>query len=364
MEKKKVSFFLGANTPEGFVSEFGELYNPHEDALAYIIKGGPGCGKSSLMKKAAKLCEDMGFYTERIICSSDPSSLDGISVPALKFCIADGTPPHTLEPRFPGAVERLIDMGQCWNADILRGRAEEIRRISEECSEYHRRSVRFLGAACSLRGDTARILSGNLLTEKAENYAARFAARELGREAKKRGREYRRFLSALAPSGFFTCTDTVEALCGRVIVIDDEHSLAAPYLLNLIKEQALAAGLDVISCLNPLKGGRTLSHLIIPERGLCLFTSNSLHSSSFMPYRRVNCRRFLKEGCMKPHRSRITFNSKASAELMNEAAELMRVAKRSHDALEKIYISAMDFSKADKQCEEVLEEIKKRAKTR
>lgn len=362
MEKKTVSFFLGANTPEGFVSEFDELYSPYEDWVAYIIKGGPGCGKSSIMKKAAKLCEDAGVYTERIICSSDPSSLDGISAPALKFCIADGTPPHTIEPRFPGAVERLLDMGQCWNSDILRGRAEEIRRISDECSEFHKRSVRFLGAACSLRGDTARILSGNLLTEKAENYAARFAAREFGRESGKRGREYRRFLSALTPLGFFTCTDTVEALCSRIIVIDDEHSLAAPYLLNLIREQALSSGLDVISCLNPLTGGRTLSHLIIPRRSLCLFTSNSLHPSPFTPYRRVNCRRFLKEGCMKPHRSRISFNSKASAELMSEAAELMRVAKRSHDALEKIYISAMDFKKADKQCEKVLEEIRKRAK--
>ena len=37
--------FMGANTPQGFVSFFDELYNPYENCTPYIIKGGPGTGK-------------------------------------------------------------------------------------------------------------------------------------------------------------------------------------------------------------------------------------------------------------------------------------------------------------------------------
>ena len=48
-----VSFFLGANTPYGFVSFFDELYNPYGDDRALIIKGGPGTGKSGIIKAIA-----------------------------------------------------------------------------------------------------------------------------------------------------------------------------------------------------------------------------------------------------------------------------------------------------------------------
>lgn len=39
MEQQHNARFLGANTPEGFISLFDELYDPAEDWRAYIIKG-------------------------------------------------------------------------------------------------------------------------------------------------------------------------------------------------------------------------------------------------------------------------------------------------------------------------------------
>ena len=77
-------FFLGANSPYGFISIFNNLYYPEEDWFAYIIKGGPGTGKSTLMKKLAKEANLRGINTELIYCSSDPSSLDAVIFPQLK----------------------------------------------------------------------------------------------------------------------------------------------------------------------------------------------------------------------------------------------------------------------------------------
>ena len=88
---KRTSFFLGANTPEGFVSFFDELYNPYRPCNAYILKGGPGTGKSTFMKKAAKEAEKRGYSVQYIYCSSDPESLDAIIVPELNLSIAYGT---------------------------------------------------------------------------------------------------------------------------------------------------------------------------------------------------------------------------------------------------------------------------------
>ena len=46
-----ISYFLGCSSPEGFHSFFDELCPTHSGGYTYIIKGGPGTGKSSLMKR-------------------------------------------------------------------------------------------------------------------------------------------------------------------------------------------------------------------------------------------------------------------------------------------------------------------------
>ena len=46
-------YFPGANTPEGFYSYYSDILKPDETEHKIILKGGPGTGKSSLMKKTA-----------------------------------------------------------------------------------------------------------------------------------------------------------------------------------------------------------------------------------------------------------------------------------------------------------------------
>ena len=43
------TFFLGACTPQGFLSHYDSLFDELEQL--YIIKGGSGCGKSTFMRK-------------------------------------------------------------------------------------------------------------------------------------------------------------------------------------------------------------------------------------------------------------------------------------------------------------------------
>ena len=67
-----VDFYLGALGPHGFCGYFDRLC--HEPGRQmYLIKSGPGCGKSTMMRKIA---EASPFPVQRIHCSSDPDSLD------------------------------------------------------------------------------------------------------------------------------------------------------------------------------------------------------------------------------------------------------------------------------------------------
>ena len=49
-----VSYFMAANSGKGFFSLFDEIYYPREGWKLFIIKGGPGTGKSSVMKQIAQ----------------------------------------------------------------------------------------------------------------------------------------------------------------------------------------------------------------------------------------------------------------------------------------------------------------------
>ena len=94
MTQHKVCYFLGANSPNGFYSLYDELIDPAAAEDIFILKGGPGCGKSSLIRKVGEALEQKGIPVEYIQCSGDPDSLDGLLVPALDVAIVDGTAPH------------------------------------------------------------------------------------------------------------------------------------------------------------------------------------------------------------------------------------------------------------------------------
>jgi len=60
---KPVYFFLGANSEEGFFSLYDQLLGGRLDDLM-ILKGGPGCGKSTFMRRVGAAMERAG---ERVV---------------------------------------------------------------------------------------------------------------------------------------------------------------------------------------------------------------------------------------------------------------------------------------------------------
>ena len=93
---KPVYFFLGANSEEGFFSLYDQLLGGRLDDLM-ILKGGPGCGKSTFMRRVGAAMERAGERIVYINCSGDPDSLDGVIFPAIGTAIVDGTAPHGMD---------------------------------------------------------------------------------------------------------------------------------------------------------------------------------------------------------------------------------------------------------------------------
>lgn len=69
----EIRFYLGANAPTGFYSLYDQLLDLETAEDLVILKGGPGCGKSTLMKRVARRAEEQGLLVEYIPCSDRKS---------------------------------------------------------------------------------------------------------------------------------------------------------------------------------------------------------------------------------------------------------------------------------------------------
>ncbi len=127
----KREFFAGSNSYYGFWPYFDSIaMSPQMTRL--LIKGGPGFGKSTMIKKIGAYFAKKGFQTEWFRCPSDPDSMDAVAVPQAGFCIIDATAPHALVPTRPN--DEILNLWQYWNAD-QHGRNETDKGMTEYDTE-------------------------------------------------------------------------------------------------------------------------------------------------------------------------------------------------------------------------------------
>ena len=105
-------FFPGGNTAGGFFNAFGGITAPWDkNQRVYILKGGPGVGKNTLMREFAQRALAKDYSVDYFHCASDEDSLDGVRVPEKELAIIDGTAPHVIDPVLPGAADGIINLG-------------------------------------------------------------------------------------------------------------------------------------------------------------------------------------------------------------------------------------------------------------
>lgn len=356
MKTQGAVFFLAANSANGFFSLFNELYDYDSGWKVYIIKGGPGTGKSGLMKKIAKAAENKGYEVERIICSSDPDSLDAVIIPKIKVCFADGTAPHVIEPQYPGAVEEILNLGQFWNSKKLYKNREHIKTVTDCNKALHKRSSHYVTAASSAMNDSTKIIAPFISQQKIENYATRFITRNCSC-SDKQGIEKKRFLNGITPKGYVTLFETAQSLCKQIYSVSDDNLCISGTLMQSLRRTAVTNGVDIITCLNPLNPQSYPMHIIFPNEKIGFFTSDYLQKFKSISDKNINAKRFIDGDVLASHKQRLSFNKKVAVDLMGEAVKLLENAKQTHDRMESYYIDAMDFDKLNEFSENTINTV-------
>lgn len=337
----QIQYFLGANSPTGFYSLYDQLIDRESARGLYILKGGAGCGKSSLMRRVARHAEAAGYRAEYILCSGDPASLDAVILPELKTALADGTAPHVIEPKFPGVVERYVNLGGVYDSEGLQEVREAVIEQTKGYQKHYKRCYRCLSAAAELEGDNRELV----LTDQTQARLLKRARGIISRELKGEGGGggvTQRFLGAVSCAGRMCLWDTVDAQCRRVYVLEDSYGLAHT-LLTPILAAASARDCAVTACPDPMAPDR-LAHLIIPELSLAFVSSTPELPYPGRPYRRIRLDA-MAEDTYRKYRTRVRFSRKVSSALKEEAVGALKQAKSQHDALEELYNPYVNFDK-------------------
>ncbi len=333
-------YFICSNTGNGIYSLCDEITKSEDTRFLYIIKGGPGCGKSSFMKRLGKIAEEKGLSAEYIHCSGDPDSLDGIILPEFGVAYMDGTAPHILEPDYPGVAARYLNMGEFYDFRALSDKKELVKAMSAEYKAYYAKAYKYLAAASQIGRDIYSPLISDKIVETILRRAGGICAREFTQMGKG-GAVIRRFLSAFTCEGAISRYDTVKALCGRVCIIDNEFGLA-PLMLRHILDCALKSGYKAVLCLSPLYPDRA-EHLLIPELSLAFLSVTAETPYDGGSFKHVRLDALVDKEKYRENKHMLREEQKLYDSLLEKARQNLFLAKELHDRLEDVYNPHVNF---------------------
>lgn len=354
-EKTAIRFFLGANSPQGFYSLYDQLIDPKQARAIYILKGGAGCGKSSLMRRVGQQAEQANKQVEYIQCSGDPDSLDAIVIPECRTAIVDGTSPHVVEPSYPGVVDNYVNLGDCYRKDDLQVVRQKIIDCMAGYKNCYKRAYHCLTAAAEINEDMLATLTTKALEEKSAKRAKGILSREIRKTSGTKGTVTQRFLRAVTHRGVLCYYTTAELLCKRIYVIEDSFGLSHLLLTHLLSG-AGAAGHDVIACPSPMAPDR-LEHLLIPDLSLAFLSAPPGLVWEKRPYRKIRMDAMIEPDLLRRSKARLRFARKVSHALIDEAVESLGQAKTMHDELEALYNPHVDFDHVYRIADELASKI-------
>ena len=356
---KSIHLFLGANSGAGFADLYGQLYTTFFRDLA-ILKGGPGCGKSTLMRTAAQAMERAGLDTVYIHCSGDPDSLDGVIFPQLRTAIADGTAPHVLEPQYMAVQSRYVNLSPLYDLEHIAEKRQEIITLTDAYRAAYAESYHTLRALDALDAERRAIIGGSADMQRLRRRTAGIIARELKGKKGSGGAVAKAFLGGYTCKGRLCFYDTAGALCQRIYEIEDSYGLGSE-MLQSICAAAVERGERVLACPDPMRP-QELRHLLIPGRALGFVTVGDGCASPLAPYRRIRLDALAEQGLTRTQKMQLRFIRRVRRELETEVVRELAQAKEKHDRLEECYRPYVDFTGVSALAGEEITRLTARAK--
>ena len=332
--------FAASNSCEGFKNYYGRVFTEENAERLYVVKGGPGTGKSHFMRMVARRAREAGYTVTEYLCSSDPSSLDGLLLfkeGAPTVGILDGTPPHAYEPTLPGVREEILNLGEFWDSRKLVGRREDITLLGEQKAAAYANAYAALSAAGRMDGIADALTNPGVFRDRLKTLATRLLKEQPKEDGFAQIPALRRGVSM---KGKHTL-HSFEAAARRLLISDEVYGMGYR-LTEAMLELSRTCGHRVLVSYHPVYPHK-VDGLFYPTTGLCVLVGEGIPQEG-IPTRSLSLRRYADAEAMRSLRGELRRTLALREELVNTALRHLDSAATYHFELEKIYASAMDFS--------------------
>lgn len=339
--------YPGGNTCYGFYSYYTYMVGPDVEHKI-VLKGGPGVGKSTFMSKVGADLAGSGHDVEYHWCSSDNDSLDGVVIGAQRLCLVDGTSPHIVDPAYPGAVDEILNLGEYWNAGMIKAHRYEIENLSREISQCFARAYGRLHesqlALNELKSHCEECRDPKTTLRNVQALTADFLPGALASYRKPR----HLFAGAITPGGLVTKMDTLINHKTAIFAVKGSPGSGTQDLFRHTLHSIEIGGIYAEVFHNPLDPN-DIDYILIPSNNALLIDMGA----GLLPYkellkglklkRQLDFDQLLNSELLAARAKLIFSASHRYTQGITEAVQLIQTAKKWHDELETYYIPAMNF---------------------
>ncbi len=337
--------FVGMNTANGFVGLYKQLFRESELKRLYIIKGSAGCGKSTMMRRVSEVFKDKGYKIESYLCSSDPYSLDAVSIDSA-VVILDGTAPHNFEMQYPIAASEIINLTNFTRSDFIKRKREEIIHLSNAKSDAFVNIYKHLKIMNELYKDSISSVLPAIDEKKISDSVERLFKSALKKNEKGNGNMT--VIKSVGMRGNVRL-DTLEKAATVKVIIRDVGLSAYIYMDHL--EKALKSrGISYTISPDPITG--KISDIFVLGCNVLFSISETDDSDKY-----INMSRFIIKDKFSDIKGVLKLNHKCIGTVKASLEENIKLAQACHFKLEDIYGKAMNFEAVNSYTSLLCDEI-------
>ncbi len=356
-------FFPGGNTSKGFYSYYHYILEQREADSIICIKGGPGTGKSTFMKSIAEHFLNKGEDVDFFRCSSDPDSLDGILLKKRHIAFLDGTSPHIVDPANPGAVDRILYLGDYWNGAALKKYKSYIMKSNDTIKQWFNCAYANLKCASVIISELGKLYDKATVPGEPYKMAAGIINRELSHKpvtiAEGKCKKY--FASAITPKGYMNLVGSLIKSYKKLYLFSVPVGFDTKEFMRILSENIVHRGYCAEQFYCPMDPADKIEHILVPELEIGFLTSNDYHESDCCgcdaEIINIDMREFIDWNYLEKYTDVITFYKKESKRMLDTAIDYLNNAKREHDVLEGYYVPNMNFQKIGNLIDEWIAKI-------
>lgn len=358
---KTRDMFPGGNTCYGFYSYYDNIC-PSPPPLKIILKGGPGVGKSTFMKNLGRDFSRQGQDVEYHWCSSDNNSLDAIVIGAQQFCMLDGTAPHIVDPRYPGAVDTILNLGQFWDESVIRQKRETVIELTDFISSLFNRAYHRLRET-KLAYEEWQSYNTETTDFKAVNRNITELIDDIFKNSIATGTPLRHlFAAAITPEGIINKANSLVDKDYAVFAVKGQPGTGIRKIYQQVLAIADLKGVYAEVFHNPFDPS-DIDMIIFPHHKTVLVDISG-HIADYVQqlpssrYKRfLDFNQFVDKAGSDAYAKQIYGAKSRVEDGLKEAVKFINTAKKYHDELENCYIPAMDFDGMAACREKLLEEL-------